>query len=123
MGNFVGIIGSAGLGIAGGALAGTALGATVLHVRPPELFGLAAMTGVTGAITGISAGIAGRFMSPVKAALVGAAVASLVPISLYASSRNASGDDQVFRGVAAAISGVGIAGGAAALIGHALLRH
>lgn len=119
----MGFVGSVGLGVAGGALAGTALGATVLHTRPPELFGLAALTGIAGTITGIAAGIAGRFTSPVKAALIGAALASLVPIGLIASARNKSGDEKVFTGVAAGIASVGIAGGAAALIGHALLRH
>lgn len=118
----MGIAGTTGLAVAGGALAGGLVGLGVLQTRPPELFGLMAVTGVAGALTGIAAGVAGRHTAPLKAALIGAGVAGLLPAGLYLNAQRAAGDEQVFGEVAATLAGVGIAGGAAALIGRALLR-
>ena len=118
----MGIPGSIGIAAAGGAVLGGAIG-MYLNPNPPELVGLATITGMCGGLAGLAGGIAGKFTSPVKAALIGGAIAGMVPTAAFIGARHGSNQDNLALGAIAAITGVGVAGGTAALLAHALLRH
>lgn len=118
----MGIPGSIGIAAAGGAVLGGTVG-MFINPNPPELVGLSTITGIAGGLAGLAGGIAGRFTSPVKAALIGGAIAGLVPTAAFIGARHGNNQDDLALGAVAAITGVGVAGGTAALLAHALLRH
>ncbi len=123
----MGIPASIGVGFAGGAALGA--GIYLINSDPPRTgaLGVGLFTGAAGAVTGLATGIAAKkISSPVVSALVGTAATSVIPASFLVAAKTSTGgnggwDDLVYA-VTAIMTGVGVAGGGAALLGRALLR-